>query len=96
MKQHINRSAFHDAFSAMNRSEQFSYKGLNALFDYLENLEEDTGEEIELDVIALCCDYTELSIENLEAETGCASLEQLMRETMVIELDDETIIYQCF
>jgi hypothetical protein len=31
------------------------------LFDYLEQYEEDTGQEIELDVISLCCDYSELT-----------------------------------
>jgi hypothetical protein len=35
------------------------------LFDYLEEYEESTGEDIEFDMVALCCDYTEY--ENLEA-----------------------------
>jgi len=37
----------------MNRKTNFSYEGLEILFEYLEELEESTGEEIELDVIAL-------------------------------------------
>ena len=41
------------------RKNQFSYEGLNALFDHLEEYEEDTGEKIEFDPIAICCDYTE-------------------------------------
>ena len=41
------------------RPNNFSYEGLAVLFDYLEQLEQDTGEEIELDVITLCCEYTE-------------------------------------
>jgi hypothetical protein len=59
MKKTINSYEFERAFVDMNRSEQFSYAGRNALFEYLEQLEEDTGEEIELDVIALCCEYAE-------------------------------------
>lgn len=37
----------------------FTYKGLRALFEYLENLSEDIGENIKLDVITLCCEYSE-------------------------------------
>jgi hypothetical protein len=34
------------------------------LFDYLEEYEDSTGEELELDVIAICCEFTEF--ENLD------------------------------
>ena len=37
----------------------FTYEGKKALFEYLENLEEKTGEKIELDIVALCSKYTE-------------------------------------
>lgn len=57
MKQTVNFSAFVDAFRAYNRYDQFGYEALQILFDYLEEYEESTGEELELDVIALCCDY---------------------------------------
>jgi hypothetical protein len=43
----------------MGRENQFSCEGLEALYDYLTDMEEDTGEEVELDVIALCCEYSE-------------------------------------
>lgn len=59
MKQTINFYHFEQAFKDMNRSNNFSYSGLKALFDYLEEYEDSCGEEIELDVIALCCEYTE-------------------------------------
>jgi hypothetical protein len=59
MKKNVNKSAFHDAFAAYGRGEQFSYKGRDALYDYLTELEDDCGQEIELDVVALCCDYSE-------------------------------------
>jgi hypothetical protein len=35
--------------------------GLSMLWDYLEDYENDTGEEMELDVIALCCDFAVLT-----------------------------------
>lgn len=59
MKQSIDFSQFCDAFKDRGREDQFSYEGKRALFDYLENYEEETGEEIELDIIALCCEYSE-------------------------------------
>jgi len=58
MKQTVTQYDFTEAFR-QTRPENFSYAGLKALFDYLEELETDTGEEIELDVIALCSDYSE-------------------------------------
>ena len=58
-------SSFRDEFRACGRADQFSYEALGLLFDYLENYEMDTGEEIELDVISLCCDYSEDSPENI-------------------------------
>jgi hypothetical protein len=58
MKTTVNQSAFMDAFHAHDRYEQFGYAALSSLFDYLEQYEENTNKEIELDVIALCCDYS--------------------------------------
>lgn len=60
MYQNLNWYRFQDAFQIMGRGDQFSYEALRALFDYLEQLEEDMGEQIELDVIALCCEYSEI------------------------------------
>ena len=65
MKQTINFSAFCDAFHAYKRYDQFGYTALQILFDYLEDMEQDTGEEIELDVIALCCDYSVDSVADI-------------------------------
>ena len=56
---------FREAFRLAERGDQFSYEGSEVLFDYLDNLSEDTGEAIELDPVALCCDYYETSIQEL-------------------------------
>lgn len=50
---------FCDAFFDMGRQDSFSYEAKRCLFDYLEEYEDSTGTPVELDVIALCCDYTE-------------------------------------
>lgn len=58
MKTTVSIYDFRDAFRAV-RPNNFSHEGLEVLFDYLEQYEQDTGEELELDVIALCCDFSE-------------------------------------
>ena len=59
MKEEITFNGFCDRFEDMGRDKQFSYEGKKALFDYLEEYEDSTGDKIELDIIALCCEYSE-------------------------------------
>ena len=59
MKTTVLPYQFVDAFRAAGRENQFTRPALFALFDYLESYEDDCGTEIELDPIALCCDWTE-------------------------------------
>ena len=63
MKTTVSQNDFLDAFKKL-RPDNFSYEGLIALYDHIENFEEDTDKEMELDVIDLCCNFTEY--ENLE------------------------------
>lgn len=64
MKQTVDFFDFKRAFDQI-RPDSFSRQGLGVLWDYLEQYEEDCGAEIELDVIALCCDFSEDSTENI-------------------------------
>lgn len=58
MKTTVDFSLFCNSFSdAYNNN--FSFEGKRALFDYLSMVERDTKEELELDIVALCCEYTE-------------------------------------
>lgn len=98
MKTTVSQSDFHDAFRACDRLENFSYQGRNALFDYLEEYENDTGEEIELDVIGLCCDYSEYP-SALEAAKDMSSFEpdpeqdeEEQEEEALAYLQDHTIV----
>ena len=61
----VDKHEFADAFKRYNRQDQFNPEGLEVLFDYLEEVSEDS--DIELDVIALCCEYYESTIEELIA-----------------------------
>ena len=94
MYQTIGFSEFTDAFNAV-RPKNFSYEGLEVLFDYLEQYEDDCTENgIELDVIAICCDFTECSIKEVLNDYNLESLEELEQNTTVLKIDDNTIIYQ--
>ena len=57
----INVHEFRNAFANFGRQNQFSHSGLQALFNHLEDIEQVGGGEIELDVVSLCCDFTEFS-----------------------------------
>jgi len=102
MYQHVNATDFEDAFRAAGRYDQFSWKAKQALFEYLEQYEEDIGEEIELDVIALCCEFdefpsaldaaTNLYISGEECETEEEALAFLRDHTIVIPFDDGIIV----
>lgn len=70
MKRTINVYEFRDAFRDMGRGNSFSYDGLGLLFDWFEEYEDSTGEEMELDVIAICCDWTESDAEEIMGDYG--------------------------
>jgi hypothetical protein len=57
---------FRDEFAACGRENQFSYEALGLLFDYLEKNDSD----YELDVIALCCEYSEYMPESIIESYG--------------------------
>jgi hypothetical protein len=44
-----------------NYNNNFSFEGANALQQYIEQLSEDIGEDIEFDPVAWCCEYSEFA-----------------------------------
>ena len=69
MKQTVDRQTFQVSFMNL-RPKNFTFEGLDILFSHLEELETETGEELQLDVIALCCDYAEDTPANIAADYG--------------------------
>ena len=95
----INNFDFIEAFKDYGRENQFSREALFALFDYFEELEQDIGEDMELDVIGICCDYTEYdSLEEFKEQCNeeYDSIEDIESETTVIRLDSGGFIVQNF
>ena len=112
MKEEITESEFIHRFETMNRGNNFTYEGRRKLFEYLTNLEEDTGHIVELEIIAFCCDYNEYKdlkeylgdystdLErkdyNSEEEYKEAVLEEISEKTTVIKIDEESFIIQAY
>lgn len=67
MKTYISQYDFRRAFQEC-RPDNFSYDGLKVLFEYLEEYEMDTGDELELDVIGLCCDFAEATWQTIASD----------------------------
>ena len=58
MKQTLTKDQFRFQMDQI-RPNNFTYEGQGILFDYLEQFEQDIGEEFEFDAIAFCCDFAE-------------------------------------
>jgi hypothetical protein len=101
MKQTVSESDFKEAFRQADRLSNFSWEGLSYLFEYLEEYEESCGEELELDVVALCCDYSEFgSARDAAIEYGWEPLpdydEDEDEELEALEwLQDRTTVIEC-
>lgn len=55
--QKFDSSDLYDIALQWGRGEVFGPKGWNAIGKHLEQLSDDLGEDIEIDIIAICCDY---------------------------------------
>ena len=94
MKEYVNEHTFRDRFMRSdNYKNNFSYEGLHALFEYIEQVEDDIGEEFEFDMVGICCDYTEYdSLEDFNADYSSDdkvyTIDDIREETVVIEIPD--------
>jgi hypothetical protein len=108
MKTTVHFDDFRHAFNSI-RPDNFSREGLEQLFDYFESYEKDNGEEIEFDVIAICCEYSERTFREIASdyqveidenenddEIAQQIMDYLCDNTSVIGSTSNTIIYQNF
>ena len=109
MKTTVSIYDFRDAFHQCGRGNSFSYDGLKVLFDYLEGYEDSTGSEVELDVIALCCEFNEATPDEIARDYGYeleGDDDDEKRDNLIDWLNDQTtvcgvtddgsIVYQAF
>ena len=104
MKQTLTTDQAADLLVADNNAG-WSYKGARALVEHLEQVEEDTGEEIEFDRVALRCEFAEYesALEAAEeygwepdedADSEDAALKWLTDRTTAITFNGGVIIQQ--
>ncbi len=91
----------HMFVEAITRDEysSMSHEGAKALFQFLEECSEDSGNEIEFDKVAIRCDFSEYEdlAEVLAEYDSIQSLEELQENTCVIEIEGtDRLIIQVF
>ena len=102
MKDTINKDQFISWFRRSdNYKNNFSREGLSALFDYLEEMEASTGEELEFDPIAQCCEYSEYDSfeefqEDYDGKESYPTIDDQENYTTVVRIEnsDSFIIQQ--
>ena len=104
IKKTFNENDFINEFKACNRQDNFSYEGLRVMFDALNELAQDCEMVIEMDVIALCCEYSELSVDDVirdyQLDDDVDVIDYLHEHTMVLgnyDIDGvEYVLFQSF
>jgi hypothetical protein len=66
----VTKHSFIDAFKQSSRKDQFSYDALEAIYEYLEDYSQDSGEDVELDIVAICCDWSEMTWQDVAMSYG--------------------------
>ena len=102
MKTTVSEYEFNRWFEE-NRPNNFSYAGRQVLFEYLEEYEDSTGEQIEFDPVALCCEYTEYEdLDEFKANYTCEEYQDIEDwegvndYTITIPVGEKSFIIQNF
>ena len=75
--------------------DSFSIPALHALYEYLDELSNDIGEDIELDVVGICCEFAEYKdMDAVKEDYEVEDLSDLQDKTIAIEFDGGLIISQ--
>jgi hypothetical protein len=95
--QTVNKSQFIDNLLADDYAS-WTYEDAGALFDYYEQFSDDLGEDIELDRVALRCEWTRADSidEVIEEYDDIESMEDLQNNTQVIEHEGGVLLFIAF
>ncbi len=95
----VYESDFRDAFSrSATYSKNFSYEALGLLYDWLEALSEESGGNIELDIVAICSDFSEgtpseiVANYALDLDVDDSTTEEELLEMVLAELEERTTV----
>ena len=96
----ITLSMFRDYFLRSDTyKNNFSYEGLEALYNHIYEYCEDTGEDVEMDIVAFSCEFAEYySIEKFQEDYGeeYKTIEDIEERTTVIKLKNKRWIIRQF
>ena len=89
----VTEDNFRNTFLASaNYSENFSYNGLTALYDYFEELEAGIDQTIEFDLVGIAGEYSELTIDELRdnyfINKDIDVIKYSQENTIVIEIEN--------
>jgi hypothetical protein len=94
MKQTIHFPDFLDAFRSAGRENQFTYEGLELIYNYLD----ENYLDYELDVIAICCEFSEMTELEIRESYGLddseSATEYLQENGFIVGTTDTTIVFQ--
>jgi stress response protein SCP2 len=87
MKTTLDKGSFIQAFKNSSRADQFSREALGLIWDHMEEM---GTEDVELDVIAVCCDWSEYdSLAEMLEENAAEDLQEMERKTTVLYNDED-------
>ena len=95
MYTNVNLYDFERAFVTADRKNNFSYAAKKELFAFFEEIEED-GNQIELDVIAICCEWREKPLQDVLDNYNLESFEELQDNTICFMIDENTVLYEAY
>lgn len=87
----IAQAFYRDDYASWGKN----YAACQALAEYLEEYAESTGEPLELDIVAVRCDYSlyaDIAELNKEYDTDFKDMDALEDHAQVIRVDDESFI----
>lgn len=95
MKQTVYLDDFRQAFKDAGRANHFSYDGLEVLFNCFEELDQGSGQETELDVIALCCEFEESYYLDVASnyEIDIEGLDEVEAREKVVQFVSDNTLY---
>lgn len=100
--QTVDEQRFVNEFADMGRADNFSVEARKALFEYHNDLSDDTGQPFELDIIAICCDWSEYDLQDAlndyshlldsDSITECDGDEEALLDYIEEVLNEETFV----
>ena len=103
MKTNVSIYDFRDTIMEL-RPNNFSYEGLTILFDWFEQYEEDSGQEVEFDPIGICCEFNESTKSELildyeiPSDFDCEDIQDWLNDNTMLcgVTDDGNYVYAAF